>query len=130
MLIDIKMKEREGLKMMAMIFLLIGGTKSDVLDELLSSVKILNDKMDKISLEQIKTTKKMDQLQNEVKSFSLDINSKLETFDEANNNKQAIDQLNSKMETLVTNLGTKIDNVNQDQKCSTAEKVAEEEGKP
>jgi len=63
--------------MMAIIFLIIGETKSNVLDELLSSVKILNEKIDKMSLEQIKMKT---ELQDDIRNLRSEMNSKLESI--------------------------------------------------
>ena len=71
------MKGRERFKMMAIIFLIIGETKSNVLDELLSSVKILNEKIDKMSLEQIKMKT---ELQDDIRNLRSEMNSKLESI--------------------------------------------------
>ena len=99
------MKSKERFKILILIFTFVANARCDFFVEMMKSLQILQDTVDKISLEQIRTNEKVDKLQNEVKSLSLDMNSKLETLDdlyEANNNKtfEAIDQLKIQIETF------------------------------
>jgi len=56
------MKGKVKLKTLS-IFLIVAGVNCDFLDELMASLNKLQDTVDKISLEQIKTNKKVDQLE-------------------------------------------------------------------
>jgi len=76
------MKGKVKLKTLS-IFLIVAGVNCDFLDELMASLNKLQDTVDKISLEQIKTNKKVDQLEEkiekletEMKTFTLGIGCK------------------------------------------------------
>ena len=79
------------------IFLIVAGVKCDFLDELKSSLDKLQDTVDKISFEQIKTNKKIDQLDEKVEKLGTKAVT-LEDLNEVNNNiSDAIDQLKTEM---------------------------------
>ena len=62
-------------KALLVLHALVARVECDNFDELLSSVKNLHDKVDKIGLEQIKTNEKVDQLQSDLNNLSLEANS-------------------------------------------------------
>ena len=62
-------------KALVVLLALVTRIECDNFDELLSSVKNLHDKVDKIGLEQIKTNEKVDQLQSDLNNLSLEANS-------------------------------------------------------
>ena len=98
------MINKERLKIITIILTLVVKTECDFFGELRMSIKILQDSVDQISLEQIRTNEKVDKLQSEVKSLSLDMTSRLETLDDLNeaNKKTSSEQLrtNEKMDQL------------------------------
>ena len=113
------MKSNGRIKLMTILFTIVARANCDFLLDSLSEIKIslqiLQATVEKISSEQTKNNKKVDQLQRdlskvdaEVKSLSLDINSMLgtniETLEDllVTNNKtfEALDQIQNEMETL------------------------------
>ena len=98
------MKGKVRLKTIA-IFLIIAGVNCDFLDELKSSLDKLQDTVDKISLEQIKTNKKVDQLEEKIEKLGTKAVT-LEDLNEVNNNiTDAIDQLKTEMKTFTLGSG-------------------------
>ena len=90
------MKGKVRLKTLT-IFLFVAGFNCDFLDELKSSLDKLQDTVDKISFEQIKTNKKIDQLDEKVEKLGTKAVT-LEDLNEVNNNiSDAIDQLKTEM---------------------------------
>ena len=81
-------------------FLMVAGVKCDFMDELKSALVQLQDTVDKISLEQIKTNKKVDQLEEKIEKLGTKVIT-LEDLNEVNNNiSDAIDQLKIEMKTF------------------------------
>ena len=62
---------------------LVAEVDCDVFNELLTSVKILHDKVDQISMEQIRTNEKVDQLQTGVENKISKIEEKIDKANEA-----------------------------------------------
>ena len=82
------------------IFLMVAGVNCDFMDELKVSLEKLQDTVDKISLEQIKTNKKVDQLEEKIEKLGTKV-ATLDDLNEVNNNiSEAIDQLRNEIETL------------------------------
>ena len=82
-------------------FLMVAGVKCDFMDELKSALVQLQDTVDKISLEQIKTNKKVDQLEEKIEKLGTKVIT-LEDLNEVNNNiSDAIDQLKTDMKTFI-----------------------------
>ena len=93
------MKGKVRLKTLT-IFLIIAGINCDFLDELKSSLDKLQDTVDKISFEQIKTNKKVDQLEEKIEKLGTKAVT-LEDFNEVSNNiTDAINQLKTEMKTF------------------------------
>ena len=81
-------------------FLMVAGVKCDFIDEIKSALDKLQDSVDKISLEQIKTNKKVDQLEEKIEKLGTKVIT-LEDLNEVNNNiSDAIDQLKIEMKTF------------------------------
>ena len=98
------MKGKVRLKTLT-IFLIVAGVNCDFLDELKSSLDKLQDTVDKISLEQIKTNKKVDQLEEKIEKLGTKAVT-LEDLNEVNNNiTDAIDQLKTEMKTFTMRSG-------------------------
>ena len=83
------------------IFLMVAGANcGDFLDELKSSLDKLQETVDKISLEQIKTNKKVDQLEEKLEKLGRKVIT-VEDLKEVNNNvSYAIDQLKNEIMTF------------------------------
>jgi len=101
------MKGKERFKIMTimtLLFTLVTRSNCDFWSEVKMSLQILQDTVDKISLEQIRTNEKVDKLQNEVNSLSLDMNSRLDTLDDLReaNKKTSLEQArtNEKLDQL------------------------------
>ena len=87
------------------ILLIVAGVKCDFLDELKSSLDKLQDTVDKISFEQIKTNKKVDQLEEKIEKLGTKAVT-LEDLNEVNNNiTDAIDQLKTELKTFTLGSG-------------------------
>ena len=117
------------------IFLMVSGFKCNFLDELQVSLVNLQDTVDKISLEQIKTNKKVDQFEEKIKNFGANVIT-VEDLNEVNNNiLDAIVQFKNEIKTLtlVQNSGNgcmeadsnvaNVANENQDSANLTAEHI-------
>merc|ERR1711963_726319 len=93
------MKGKVRLKTLT-IFLIVAGVNCDFLDELKSSLDKLQDTVDKISFEQIKTNKKVDQLEEKIEKLGTKAVT-LEDLNEVNNNiTDTINQLKTEMKTF------------------------------
>ena len=80
---------------------MVAGVKCDFMDELKSALVQLQDTVDKISLEQIKTNKKVDQLEEKIEKLGTKVIT-LEDLNEVNNNiSDAIDQLKTDVKTFI-----------------------------
>ena len=98
------MKGKVKLKTLS-IFLIVAGVNCDFLDELKSSLDKLQDTVDKISFEQIKTNKKVDQLEEKIEKLGTKALT-VEDLNEVNNNiTDAIDQLKTEMKTFTLGSG-------------------------
>ena len=93
------MKGKVKLKTLS-IFLIVAGVNCDFLDELKSSLDKLQDTVDKISFEQIKTNKKVDQLEEKIEKLGTKVVT-VEDLNEVNNNiTDAIDKLKNEVKTF------------------------------
>ena len=82
------------------IFLIVAGVNCDFLDELKSALDKLQDTVDKISYEQIKTNKKVDQLEEKIEKLGTKLVT-VEDLNEVNNNiTDAIDKLKNEVKTF------------------------------
>jgi len=102
------MKGKVKLKTLS-IFLIVAGVNCDFLDELMASLNKLQDTVDKISLEQIKTNKKVDQLEEKIEELGTKALT-VKDLNEVNNNIcniDAIDQLKTEMKSFTLGIGCK-----------------------
>ena len=87
------------------IFVMVAGVKCNFLDEIQASLEYLKNTVDKISLEQIKTNKKIDQLEEKIEKLGTKVVT-VEDLNEVNNNiTDAIDQLKTEMKTFTLRSG-------------------------
>ena len=72
------MKTKGGWKIIVILFAFVVRVKGDDLNELLSLVKNLHEKVDQIGMEQVKTHEKVEQLETELNQLRLAVKSKPE----------------------------------------------------
>ena len=95
------MKGKARLKIITIFLMVAGVNCGDFLDELKSALEKLQDTVDQISLEQIKTNKKVDQLEEKLEMLGTKVIT-VEDLTEVNNNiSEAIDQLENEMKTFI-----------------------------
>ena len=95
------MKGKVRLKIITVFLMVAGVNCGDFIDELKSAMDKLQDTVDKISLEQIKTNKKVDQLEEKLEKLGRKVIT-VEDLKEVNNNvSYAIDQLKDEMKTFI-----------------------------
>ena len=88
------MKGKERLKIITVFLLVAGVNCGDFIDELKSALDKLQDTVDKISLEQIKTNKKVDQLEEMISLGQIKTDKKVDNLEEK------IEKLGSKVITV------------------------------
>ena len=102
------MNDKERKNSLIILFLLITRAECGVLDELTSSMKILQKTVDQISVELIKTTEKVDELKNDIANMQ-DANDK--TFAKVNQLQSDCSEKFSLTSSSISALNKKIQNV-------------------